>query len=124
MYDNGLDSTLGKKRKVKEEDDSSDEEEASKPAKKKKIKKEADSNEEEKTPKKKKKSKKEPEEEEEEGLYMKFYHYRVGIRALEKLLKKLTENLKILCKKVPYSKFLVNQIGSMRLSVIRTNSIF
>jgi len=68
VYDNGLDSTISKKRKVKEED-SSDEEEEVKPksAKKKKIKKEASSDDEvEETPKKKKKSKKEPEEEEEE----------------------------------------------------------
>lgn len=38
VYDNGLDSTLSKKRKIKAEED--DEEEEEKPKKKKKIKKE------------------------------------------------------------------------------------
>jgi len=68
VYDNGMDSTLGKKRKVKEESDS-DAEDTKPVIKKKKVKKEpVDSDEEmEEKPKKKKKVKKEePEEEEEE----------------------------------------------------------
>ena len=68
VYDNGLDSTLGKKRKVKEESDS-DAEDTKPVIKKKKVKKEEpDSDQEEEKPKKKKKIKKEePEEEQEEA---------------------------------------------------------
>jgi len=71
VYDNGMDTTLGsKKRKVKEEDDSSDEEEKKvKTPKKKKVKKEESSSEEEEEepPKKKKKKKKKADSDDEEA---------------------------------------------------------